>query len=134
MLGRLSRARVMELYQRIDVVVAPSRMDSMPIAVIEGMMNRKVCIVSDTTGISRYINNRINGFVFKNGDIHELAKSMEWAIQNPDKWSNIVNEARKIYESYFTLDKLESNIKDVEKEVFKKPLMMEKTDNDYEVS
>ena len=48
-------------------------------------MHGKVCIVSDATGISDYISDGINGFVFKSGVVSELIEKMNWVFNNRDK-------------------------------------------------
>lgn len=103
--GRLSHEEVMHILPKIDVLVCPSLIETMSMAVIEGLMFEKLCITTDRTGIADYIENGKNGFVVKANDPAELAKCMSWIINNKEKWPSIQKEARKIFEKEFTLDK-----------------------------
>lgn len=101
--GQLTRSEMHEEYKKIDVVVCSSLEDPLPIVVTEGMMYEKVCIVSDTTGIARYIKNGEDGLVCKNGDPEDLCEKMRWVIHNREKSQTMGSNARKIYEKYFSM-------------------------------
>ena len=103
--GTLTRIELEKIYPDIDVVVCPSLEDPLPIVMTEGMMFKKVCIASDSTGTSQYIENGINGFVCKTNDVEDLMQKMKWCINNKSKLNEIGENARKIYEEYFTLEK-----------------------------
>lgn len=104
-LGKLTRDEIRNRYKDIDVVVCPSQEDSLPIVMTEGMMYRKVCITSDTSGTAAYIKNGQNGFICKKGNAIDLSQKMEWIINNKGKLQEIGEQARKTYEKYFTLEK-----------------------------
>ena len=103
--GTLTRSELEKIYPDIDVVVCPSLEDPLPIVMTEGMMYKKVCIASDSTGTSQYIENGINGFVCKTNDAKDLMQKMKWCIDNKSKLNEIGENARKTYEEYFTLEK-----------------------------
>jgi len=111
-LGELSRVEMDRIYQDIDVVVVPSRRDTMPIVAAEAMMNRKICVVSDVIGTAEYINDGVNGFVFKKEDAEGLKNILKKIIMSKDQsfYDNIRNEARHTYEKLFSLPSFESNI------------------------
>ena len=98
----LSRDRVYELYRECDCVVAPSRTDSLPTTIIEALMFSKVCIVSDGTGMSDYIADCENGFIFHNEDSDELCRILMAVIDNITELSPIAMAGRKIYEDRFS--------------------------------
>ena len=102
--GEMTRDKLKKIYQDIDVFVCASLEETMSITTTEAMMHGKVCIVSDTTGISDYICDGINGFVFKSGEVSELIEKMNWVFNNRDKLSKIGENARQTYEKYFGMD------------------------------
>ena len=57
---------------------------------------------SDNTGISSYMENGINGFIFKTNDSHELSDTITHVVQNFQSMESIKNEGRKIYDSFFS--------------------------------
>lgn len=101
--GLLNRKEITEAFNDIDVVVCPSKQDSLPIAVTEGMMHAKVCIVSDKTGTIDFIENGKNGFICKQGDEYDLAEKMKYIINHREKLRDIGNQAREVYEKYFSM-------------------------------
>lgn len=108
-LGSLSPQKMQKIYEEIDVVVSPSRMDPMPVVLTEGMMNHKVCIASDMTGTADLISNRENGLICKL-DALDLAEQMTWVLNNREKLGEIGANARKLYEQKFSISTLEKNI------------------------
>lgn len=103
--GLLNRREIAEIFHDIDVVVCPSKQDSLPIVVTEGMMQGKVCIVSDKTGTIEFIEDAKNGFICKQGDEYDLAEKMMWVIKHTEKLSEIGYQARKVYEKNFLMKK-----------------------------
>ena len=101
----VTHEEVMELLTQIDCVICPSIIETMSMSIIEGMMFGKLCITTNTTGIARYIENGKNGFIVEVNNPAELGECMSWIIENKDKWFFIGQEARKTYESEFTLEK-----------------------------
>lgn len=110
MIGELTREKIYEIFPCIDVIVCPSREDSLPIVVTEGMMFGKVCIVSDTTGTADFIQDGENGFIIPSEDINALKVKLEWILDNQDKLADIGKKARKTYEKYFTMDVFAENL------------------------
>lgn len=103
--GKMTRAEMKRAYQEIDAVVCPSREDSLPIVMTEGMMYGKVCIASDATGTADYIRDGENGLICGAGSVESLAERMRWVIEHPDRRSAIGENARRTYEEYFAMDK-----------------------------
>ena len=68
-------------------------------------MYRKPCIASDNTGTADYIKDGINGFVCKTEYVEDLCEKMRYFIHNHEKIEKMGQEARKVYEEYFTMDK-----------------------------
>lgn len=78
--------------------------------IIEAMMFGKVCITTETTGISDYIDHNVNGFIIPVNDSDALAAQMEWITLNIDRASELGLAARKTYERYFTMERLGKNL------------------------
>lgn len=119
-LGEKTREEIEMLYSDIDVIVSASRADSFPIVMTEGMMYGKVCIASDATGISDYIEDGKNGFIVPCESIDALCERMEWIIDNQDHLSDIRKNARKTYEEYFTMEQFQMQLEKMFEEAKKK--------------
>ena len=109
--GKLGRKEMKQALSMIDVVVMPSREDSLPIAVTEGMMSSAACIVSDRCGSKDYIKNGENGVIFPSENIDELAKFMQCLIDNPSLIAEVGKKARNTYERFFSMSVFENNLK-----------------------
>ena len=111
--GEFSREEMGRIYDEIDVLVCPSRKDSLPIVCTEAMMYGKPVIVSDSTGTAHYIENGKNGFVCKTDDADDLREKMEWIINNPKELPIMGEQARKTYELYFSMDKFADRLEEL---------------------
>ncbi|WP_166433652.1 glycosyltransferase [Lacrimispora celerecrescens] len=108
--GGLSHEQVMELYSDIDVIVCPSLYDPLPVVLTEGMMLKKVCIMSESTGTAEIVEPYKNGLICKSGDADDLAEKMLWVINNKEKLSDIREGAYHIYKDYFSLNQFKNNL------------------------
>ncbi len=104
--GVLDRISMKGIMKQIDVVVCASREETLSIAIIEGMMNRKVCVTTTTTGIADFIDDGNNGFVIPSEDVKALADKMEYIILHYAELQQMRNAARITYEDNFTLSAL----------------------------
>jgi glycosyltransferase involved in cell wall biosynthesis len=102
-LGAMDRKRLREVFTNIDVILCPSLEETMSITVVEGMMNMKVCVATDKTGISEYITDGVNGFVCEAGNAEALARVIERILHNKDNMEFIKENARKTYEEHFAM-------------------------------
>ncbi len=113
MLGELDREHVQEKYAQISVVVCASLEETMSMAITEAMMNEKVCITTDATGMADYIEDGVNGFICHAGDTESLYEKMKWVLNHKEQWKEVERNARDTYEKYFTLDKFGQRLQKV---------------------
>lgn len=109
MASRLSNVLLMDnlpqndlysLISKCHCVIAPSRIDTIPMTAVEGMMLGKLALVSNDTGISYNIQDCRNGFVFKDHD--ELVKRLLLIINDVDALDNIRTKGQDIYNNIFS--------------------------------
>ncbi len=112
-LGTLDKEKVYERYQKCDCVVAPSRVDATPTTIVEAMMFQKLCIVSDAAGISKYMQDCVNGFVFPSENTHELFKRLLLVIADKEKLAGIAQAGRKIYENNFSEEVITKQLQEI---------------------
>ncbi len=125
LLGELTREEMDNVLSQIDVVVCASKEETLSIAVVEGMMEGKVCIVTNSIGIAEYIEDGKNGFIIAYNDVNALAEKMDWIIANKESLVNIRKAARETYERYFSMEafgrRLETIIDKTQKEWKEEP-------------
>lgn len=103
-LGEKSQKELSELYDKIDVIVVCSKQESLPIVVVEAFMRGKACIVCDNTGMSQYITDRVNGYIYQTNKAEELAAAMQYFLENKKVIREMGKHARKVYEERFSLE------------------------------
>ena len=108
MLGALDREEVYKYYAECDCVVAPSRIDSTPTSIIEGMMFKKLVIVSSGAGISEYITDCVNGFVYNNSE--ELFQRLLLVINDCHNLSKVYEKAYELYTDNFSQNAVEREL------------------------
>lgn len=110
-LGGKSQKELSALYDNIDVVVVCSKQESLPIVVVEAFMRGKTCIVCDNTGISKYITDKVNGYLYKTNDVGELAAAMQYFLDNKNVIAEMGKNAREVYEEHFSLEKFKMRLR-----------------------
>ena len=123
-LGIMQRQELHELFSKIDCVVCASQVETMSLAIVEGMMHEKMCITTDQTGIAGYMKDGINGFVYRAGDVVALYNCMQKVFDMRDNSNNIRKNARKLYEDEFSMERfgerLEYALSETEKQYHEK--------------
>ncbi len=114
----VSREKVNKIFDSLDVLIVPSRVDTMSLTAGEAMQHHVVSIVSDAAGISDYITNEIDSLVFRSEDPTALAEKIRWCILHQDQLAEMGDRAREIYNRCFTMDIFHKNLISVVKEVF----------------
>ena len=110
-IGRLDKERMYQLYADCDCVIASSRLDSTPTTIVEAMMFEKLTIVSDRCGISEYMSDCINGFVF--GAVLGLMKRLMLVIEDCASLGKIASAGRMIWERQFSTEAIMDKLKAV---------------------
>lgn len=107
--GSVDRERIHGLLESSDILVCPSRQDSMPTVAAEAMMHAVPCIVSDAAGTAAYIHDGEDGFIFPSEDAQALTEKLSWCVANREKLAETGKNARKLYEQYFSMTAFEEN-------------------------
>jgi glycosyltransferase involved in cell wall biosynthesis len=91
------------LYAACNVFVLPSKgpSETWGLAVNEAMAAGKPVIVSNACGVAYdLVKNGKNGFVFKNGDLMDIKKCMQYFIDNKNRTEDMGDFSFKIIETY----------------------------------
>lgn len=108
--GTVGRKEIHQILDDTDVLICPSREDSMPTVCAEAMMHRVPCLLSDAVGTAAYISDGVNGLIFKSGDSDALREKIMWCIKNGTALKEMGNEAYKIYETVFSVKVFRKNL------------------------
>lgn len=111
--GEVNHDDMLQLYNEVDIVMSTSRNDTMSVVLIEGMMNKKVCLTSDGTGVSDYIVNHENGIVYDRNNKENLLQEMIWIMNHKEQWEDIGEKAYKLYQNNFSENMFHNQIKEI---------------------
>lgn len=109
-IGEIVPEKLFDAYEQIDVLICPSRFDPMPVVVSEAMQHRKLCLVTDKVGQSRYITDCYDGLVCKAGDVGALVQKVNWILANKNLLDAMGSRSYAIYENHFSMDSFERNV------------------------
>lgn len=91
------RAQYHAIYEKIDVLICPSREDPYPLVVIDALMHGCPVVISDHVGQKHLIENGKNGYVFKSENSQDLAEKLGEIIDNRNSLPAMSRAARDLY-------------------------------------
>jgi glycosyltransferase involved in cell wall biosynthesis len=104
-LGELSSSRVQDELERAKCFVNISSYEGLSFSLIEAMMRRKACIVSNIEGNTAVITDNLNGLVIPLGSKSALVESIKFCISNPEKRKAFGENARTAAETNYCEEK-----------------------------
>ena len=103
-------------YQKMDVLVCPSRDDPMPVVIADALSLGKIVICSSNTGSAEIIKENNAGFVFESDSVSELVKSIKEAVmifEQKEMRLYYSVQARRVYENNFSEEAFLRNFKEI---------------------
>ncbi|MEA1925957.1 MAG: glycosyltransferase family 4 protein [Patescibacteria group bacterium] len=108
--GRRQGAVLKELYSNAYLFAQTSDTEGMPIALLEALSYSLPVLMSDISG-NRAAAGDV-GFVFKKGNVEDLQKILQYALNHPVVAANKGKHGRKRAERYFEWDKIIDQIEE----------------------
>ena len=100
--------------QDCDICLCPSIDDPNPQVVMEAMMLKKPCIVTDKVGQAKYITNKVDGLIIPANNTAAIAGAITYMVRNRDKLYEMGLKSRNnIYLEYFTSTKYINQVENV---------------------
>lgn len=115
--GEIDNQKLLGILDTIDVLICASRIETMSLAVMEGLMKGKTVIVSSQTGIAYYLKDGENGFVFLSEDVEQLKNRISYCIRNRDCLDEIGKAGRYTYLKEFSQSIFEERLKKIMKDL-----------------
>ena len=120
LLGLLNKNEMIKFYNSIDVYVSTSLSDGgLSSSIAEAMSFQRLVIVTDNSDNRLWINNKTNGYLFKNKNSMELEDIILKIIQNKERNLLIAKSARKIININFSYRKEMDKVDKIYKKFFK---------------
>ena len=83
--GRQPQDALQEHYDRIDILLMPSRSEGFGLTAVEGMARGCVMVAADTGGLPEVIRNGKDGLLHKPESIEDMADKIEYLLSDIDK-------------------------------------------------
>jgi glycosyltransferase involved in cell wall biosynthesis len=96
--GQVRQKDLPRWYHMADVYISPSHVDGSSVTLMEALASGLPCLVSDIAGNKEWIEDGVNGWMFRDGSVDDLAEKILWVIQNRKSFKKISEAARKTAE------------------------------------
>lgn len=96
--GFIAQTELPHYYQKADLYISPSHIDGSSVSLMEGLACGLPCLVSDIPANREWITQGNNGWLFPDGDVDALAKSILQVYEQRRMLMSIRKAARKTAE------------------------------------
>ena len=96
--GQVSQTDLPRWYHMADLYISPSHVDGSSVSLMEALACGLPCLVSDIPGNKEWIEDGVNGWLFRDGDVDNLAAMISLALKNQKSFKKIGEAARKTAE------------------------------------
>ena len=111
--GSLGHEEALQALREADVLVVPSRDETMPIVLLEAMSMAKATISFDVGGIHEWITDGVNGMLVPAQDTNALAGAIECVAADASLRERIGAAARETFVRHFTIERCGARFSDV---------------------
>lgn len=96
--GQVSQRDLPRWYHMADLYISPSHVDGTSVTLLEALASGLPCLVSDIPGNREWIEEGVNGWLFRDGDAADLAEKILLAIKKRREFKRVGELARKTAE------------------------------------
>ena len=96
--GQVGQRDLPRWYHMADIYISPSHVDGSSVSLLEALACGMPCLVSDIAGNKEWVEEGVNGWLFRDGDVDDLAEKILLAIKSRRSWGRICKAARMVAE------------------------------------
>jgi len=93
-----------QLYAACDVLVAPSKADTLPLTVLQAMACGTPCVAFDTGGMADVIEHLENGYLAPAFDVDAYAKGIDYVLGDEERHQQLSFQSIRKIKSGFTVE------------------------------
>jgi len=105
LIDAVGHSDALRLLNETDVLVLPSRDETMPIAILEAMGLGKAVISADVGGVREWLRDGMNGLLVEKENAAALAEAVARCANNPDLVEELKAAGLRTFERHFTLER-----------------------------
>ncbi len=102
----ISRMEMKKYYEIADLFVLPTLADNFPLTILEAMACKTPIISTNVGGIPEIITSDETGILCQPKDYKTLAKKIDYALSNPDRCSEMAENAYQRLKKTFTFERM----------------------------
>ncbi len=103
--GERDHAQSLELLAQSDVLVCPSRDETMPITILEAMSLGRIVVSARVGGIAEWLHDGMNGLLVPPEDSTALAEALERCLTDQRLTTQLAAAAERTFRRHFTLER-----------------------------
>ena len=96
--GQIGQTDLPRWYHMTDLYISPSHVDGSSVSLMEALASGLPCLISDIPGNREWIADGVNGWLFRDGDVDDLANKILYAIKSRKSFEKIGEAARQTAE------------------------------------
>jgi glycosyltransferase involved in cell wall biosynthesis len=96
--GQVGQRDLPRWYHMADLYISPSHVDGSSVTLMEALASGLPCLVSDIAGNQEWIQPGVNGWLFRDGDVEDLAQKISHVLKNRKSFKKIGETARRTAE------------------------------------
>ena len=98
--GQQAPENLQTFYDRIDILLMPSRSEGFGLTAIEGMARGCVVVASNTGGLPEVVKHEEVGLLHRSESVQDMVAKICMLINLPDKWQQLSDNARNYVQKY----------------------------------
>ena len=110
-LGELQHDELLEVMDQVDGVIVTSIEETTSMVAVEGMMKEKVVLCSEGCGITQYLTNGEDSYIFAVNDFESLSKIIVEVCATKKDLSDLRQRGRNIYLNNFSENHFQKKVK-----------------------
>jgi glycosyltransferase involved in cell wall biosynthesis len=96
--GQVGQRDLPRWYHMADLYISPSHVDGTSVTLLEALASGLPCLVSDIPGNLPWVEQGVNGWLFRDGNVDDLAETIRLAIENKGAFKTLGAAARQTAE------------------------------------
>jgi len=106
-LGRLANKQEMEkVYRQADVLLFPSRLEGLPLTVLEAMAHGLPVVAADCSSLGEVIEHGNNGFLCRKDQVDDFVSAIRNLAGNLQLWRNMGQSAYLTAKNRFNIERM----------------------------
>jgi GT2 family glycosyltransferase/glycosyltransferase involved in cell wall biosynthesis len=105
LINALDHSEALRLLNHTDVLVLPSRDETMPIAILEAMGLGRAVISADVGGVREWLRDGMNGLLVEKENPGDLAEALARCAADPEMVERLKTAGGRTFEHHFTLER-----------------------------